>query len=90
MATRKKTPTKDSEIINKLKEEISSLQEQNETLKLDISMSAEEARTQGQQEVWQSVLNFCKERMRTHFENRQDDLARELREIVAAVQKNIT
>jgi hypothetical protein len=89
MATRKKTLTKDSEL-NKLKEEITSLQEQIEILKLDNSNSVEEARTQGQQEVWQTILNFCKERMRVHFENRQDDLARELREIVGAVEKNIT
>ena len=89
MATRRKT-TKDSEIINKLEEEISSLKEDIEKIKKENEAELEASRTKGQQEVWTTILNFCKERMRSHFENRQDDLARELREIVGAIQKNIT
>jgi|TARA_R110000851_G_scaffold310187_1_gene469833 hypothetical protein len=42
------------------------------------------------QEVWKIMSSFIKERMMMHFENHRDDLAREQREILSAINKNIT
>jgi len=55
-----------------------------------INNSFEAGKQEGSQDVWKGIASFISERMHKHFENRQDDLARELREILLALKKNIT
>ena len=55
-----------------------------------LKASVEEARQEGQQEVWKAVSNFLKERMLAHFMNKNNEIAKELRDINEIISKNIT
>lgn len=61
-----------------------------EEVDTQLAISFETGKREGSQEVWKGMASFIADRMHKHFENRQDDLARELREILSAVRKNIT
>lgn len=47
-------------------------------------------RQEGQQEVWSAVSNFLKERMLAQFVNKNDEIAKELRDLNQIISKNIT
>tara|TARA_R110000824_G_scaffold117342_1_gene269283 strand:- start:117 stop:356 length:240 start_codon:yes stop_codon:yes gene_type:complete len=79
MATKKNT-TKLNQGKNPSEEEVNTL----------INNSFEAGKKEGSQEVWKGLASFLATRMHSHFENHQDDLARELREILLALKKNIT
>jgi hypothetical protein len=55
-----------------------------------INDSYQKGKEDGLQEGWKGLAGFIEERMYQHFGKRQDDLARELREILFALKKNIT
>ena len=48
-----------------------------------------EGQTLGQQAVYRAMAEFVSNRMLKHFESRNDELAKELREIHAIVSQNI-
>ena len=43
----------------------------------------------GQQQIWNNVAVFLQTRMNTYFEARQDELAKECREILLLIKPNI-
>lgn len=55
-----------------------------------ISNAFENGKKEGHQEIWKSVSNFVKERMLVHFINKNDEIAKELRQINEIISKNIT
>jgi|TARA_R110001583_G_scaffold71672_1_gene201650 hypothetical protein len=81
MATKKKsTPNPEDTSPSPSEEEINIL----------INDSYQKGKEDGLQDAWRGVAAFIEERMHQHFGKRQDDLARELREILFALNKNIT
>jgi len=46
-------------------------------------------RTEGGQEVYQTYAMFLQKRMLEHFENKNDELAKEIREIYILTKQNI-
>lgn len=56
----------------------------------DLTTNAyEDGKIQGQQEVYKTYANFLKQRMIMHFENKNEELAKELREIYFLTKQNI-
>ena len=56
----------------------------------DLTTNAyEDGKIQGQQEVYKTYANFLKQRMIMHFENKNEELAKELREIYFLTKENI-
>jgi hypothetical protein len=57
---------------------------------MDLTMSAfAEGKYEGQQEVYKTFATFLKKRMIAHFEDKNDELAKELREIYLLTKENI-
>ena len=81
MATKKKQAS-DEELKNKQQEMI---EQQNK-----IRAAYEQGKAEAQQEVWKAVSKFLKERMLAHFMNKNNEIAKELREINEIISKNIT
>ncbi len=54
-----------------------------------IQDSHERGLEQGRQEVWVAVANFIQGRMNAYFEAKQDDMAKESRDILIAIKQNI-
>lgn len=48
-----------------------------------------EGQTLGQQAVYRAMAEFVSQRMLKHFESRNDELAKELREILTLIKQNI-
>jgi DNA-binding ferritin-like protein (Dps family) len=48
-----------------------------------------EGQTLGQQAVYRAMAEFVSQRMLKHFESRNDELAKELREILLLIKQNI-
>ena len=80
----KKTSTKKKEMSSVTQEEL------NDLVNDSYTKGEEVGKQEGTTEVWKAMSAFLKERMIMHFENHRDDLAREYREILLAVSKNIT
>ena len=55
-----------------------------------INNAFENGKKEGQQEVWKAVSKFLKERMLAHFMNKNNEIAKELRDINEIISKNIT
>ena len=56
----------------------------------DLTTNAyEDGKIQGQQEVYKTYANFLKQRMIMHFENKNEELAKELRELYFLTKQNI-
>ena len=56
----------------------------------EIADKLEEAKIEGQQEVYTLYASYFKSRMMEYFENKQDDYAKEMREIYLLTIKNVT
>lgn len=54
-----------------------------------INNAFENGKKEGQQDVWKGVSNFLKERMLAHFMNKNNEIAKELRDINEIISKNI-
>jgi hypothetical protein len=62
----------------------------NEKELTDLTAEAyENGKAQGQQEVYKIYSNFLKQRMIMHFENKNEELAKELRELYFLTKQNI-
>ena len=55
-----------------------------------LKATIDQARQAGQQDVWKAMSKFLKERMLAHFMNKNNEIAKELREINEIISKNIT
>jgi hypothetical protein len=72
---------------NKKKQTVEQQQSvEQQKLKADI----EKARLAGQQDAWNAMSKFLKERMLAHFMNKNNEIAKELRDINEIISKNIT
>jgi hypothetical protein len=49
----------------------------------------ENGKAQGQQEIYTAYANFLKQRMIMHFENKNEELAKELRDLYFLTKENI-
>lgn len=56
---------------------------------LMIVEAKKEAEVQSHQALYKSLVSFLSQRMHQHFESRNDEIAKELRTIIEALQKNI-
>jgi hypothetical protein len=56
----------------------------------EIADKLEKAKIEGQQEVYTLYASYFKSRMMEYFENKQDDYAKEMREIYLLTIKNVT
>lgn len=54
-----------------------------------ITRAFAEGKSEGQQEVYKTFAAFLKKRMIDHFEDKNDELAKELREIYLLTKENI-
>ena len=54
-----------------------------------IRAATHRGRLEGTKESCVQIITFLRERMVTHFDNRQDELAKELRSIVIALQSRL-
>ena len=79
MAT-KKTATKSNTDTQKEEEKINKI----------IKEAFEKGKLEGQQEVWKSMSSFIKNRMFEHYENQKDTLSQELRDLLLAINQNIS
>ena len=50
----------------------------------------EKGKLEGQQEVWNSMSSFIRNRMFEHYENQKDTLSQEMRDLLLAINKNIS
>ena len=81
MAATKKTPTKS-------KSQAGTTYDKEYADKL-IKKSHDNGVQIGQQQAWSSMANFLQQRMTVYFESRQDDLAKECRDILLLIKPNI-
>ena len=86
MATRKKkSEENDAAEEQARKEEEARIEHTNKM----INNAFENGKKEGQQEVWKAVSKFLKERMLAHFMNKNNEIAKELRDINEIISKNI-
>jgi hypothetical protein len=65
-------------------------EEKDEKYLTDLTTSAyENGKIHGQQEVYKVYANFLKHRMVTHFENKDEEMAKELRELYFLTKEKI-
>ena len=65
-------------------------EQQHAAQQQQIANAYNRGRQEGQQEVWSAVSNFLKERMLAQFVNKNDEIAKELRDLNQIISKNIT
>jgi hypothetical protein len=64
--------------------------EKDEKYLTDLTTSAyENGKIHGQQEVYKVYVNFLKQRMIMHFENKDEEMAKELRELYFLTKEKI-
>jgi len=54
-----------------------------------LEQAFQKGKFEGQQEVYKIMADFLKKRMVEHFETKNDELAKELREIYSLIKANI-
>ena len=81
MAATKKSPTKS-------KSQSAITYDKESTDKL-IKEGYNEGQEAGQQQVYATMVNFFQQRMNTYFELRQDELAKECREVLLLIKPNL-
>ena len=79
MAATKKSPTKSKTATTYDKEYTDKLKQESYDQGIDA----------GQQQVYAGVVAFLQQRMNTYFELRQDELAKECREILTLIKPNL-
>ena len=79
MAATKKSPTKSKTATTYDKEYADKLKQESYDQGIDA----------GQQQVYAGVVAFLQQRMNTYFELRQDELAKECREILTLIKPNL-
>ena len=79
MAATKKSPTKSKSPTTYDKEYTDKL----------IKKGYEDGLESGQQQVYAAMVNFFQQRMNTYFELRQDELAKECREVLSLIKPNL-
>ena len=55
----------------------------------NVKNAYEKGKLEGQQEVYRAIADFLSNRMLTHFQVKNDELAKELREIYSLIKANI-
>jgi len=79
MAATKKSPTKSKTATTYDKEYVDKLKQKSFAKGLEV----------GQQQVYAAMVNFFQQRMNTYFELRQDELAKECREVLTLIKPNL-
>ena len=79
MAAPKKTPSKSKTATTYDKEYVNKLKHENYQKGIEV----------GQQQVYAAMVTFFQQRMNTYFELRQDELAKECREILTLIKPNL-
>ena len=64
-------------------------EESEENVKNAYEKGKQEGQLEGQQEVYRAIADFLSNRMLTHFQVKNDELAKELREIYSLIKANI-
>jgi len=64
-------------------------EESEENVKNAYEKGKQEGQQEGQQEVYRGVAEFLSQRMLSHFQLKNDELAKELREIYSLIKANI-
>lgn len=54
-----------------------------------VEFSYQKGKDDGQQEVYKVIVDFLSQRMLSHFQLKNDELAKELREIYSIIKQNI-
>jgi len=86
MATRKKKNNEEDVTKEQAqKEEAARIEHTNKM----INNAFENGKKEGQQDIWKGVSKFLKERMLAHFLNKNNEIAKELRDINEIISKNI-
>tara|TARA_R110000824_G_scaffold14308_2_gene60995 strand:+ start:325 stop:582 length:258 start_codon:yes stop_codon:yes gene_type:complete len=81
MAVTKKAP-------KKLKSQSATTYDKEYADKL-IKKGYEDGLESGQQQVYAAMVNFFQQRMNTYFELRQDEMAKECREVLSLIKPNL-
>ena len=65
-------------------------QKEEEKINKIVKEAFEKGKEEGHQEVWKTMSAFIKGRMFEHYESQKDLLAQEMRELLLAINKNIS